>query len=1364
MTKIHYVVSPRPGGNLRGALGTQGNSLALIPGGGHEVSLNLTPADISRYDRIGDDLQITLADGRIVVLEGYFDGDSYGANRLFLSTDGVINEVSFADINCVALEPQYGPTEAWGKWNPHNELIFHDQPVTSLIAADGDFDLLYPIAGAVGLGLLLTTEGRDNPAPPRIVPRVDDADAVIRFGGDDTRALLITGIAAPGSDISVKIDGVTMSAVANEKRGWSVAFEGAAFPDDGSYSDIEVTVREPDGTVTKLDGPSYLIDTTPPQIRVDQGSVSSDDLFNAVSHADGVTVSGRAEVGSTVAITLDTMTSSCVVGANGRWSFTFDEDVLPAGEYTSEFTVTATDSFGNTTTLSDSVQIDTVADPLTIDSVTGDNLLSARDGASDFAITGTSAPGAMINVSFAGITRNVVTGEDGVWSMPIAAGELPGGEYDTSATATTVDAAGNIATRTVELLVDTVTFVTLEDTPLTGDDVFNLAELRAGKTLTGTGEVGATVVVTFGDPAPGLFSVAEGELTGSAVVGADGSWTIRFTPAAISGAGRSAPLSSGLVSVLPTGTYDTTVNVVAVDAAGNRASLVHDFRIDTETTITVNTATVEGDGIVNAAERADGIVLTGRGEPGASVVLSVEGVEFSAVVDAAGDWFVTLPAAILPTGSYSLSVAATATDTAGNVARDAGSIGVDTRTTVSVDADGVERDGIVNAAERADGVTLTGQAEAGAVVRVTLGAVTHVVTTASDGNWSTDFAAAEIPSGERVLTATAVSTDAAGNTATASDTITIDTLVSGFASTLVPGGSDRIVNLAEAGRGITFGGTTEPGSSVKVTLAGVQNTATVSADGNWSVTFDRGQLPSGERNATMTAVATDSAGNTDTITQSVRFDTDAGVLTIDRAPVEGNDVVNFQEAADGVVLTGTSNPGQAVQVTMAGVTVNVVTDAAGNWRAPFNAAEVAPGTYVAQITATTADIAGNTLTVTDSVQVDTSVINFAIASAPILGDGIVNAGEATSGVRLSGTVERGASVEIMFRGVKYAADTDAAGNWLVEIPGIAIPRGETAEPVLVKTTDLAGNTAQLTSVLTIDTEVSRLTVDDSLFTSDDVLNAREVDLGLTLTGQVEAGSTVLVTLGSVTHVADVDQAGNWSVDIPGDEMPRGTLAADILIAATDLAGNTRSMTQSVSVDTDEPGAPVWVDYTRGHLGLNSITLDTVPYTVEIGRLVTGPGGMSVVDLGVTSSFDIPDVGTYHRFDGSVPDGSHLVVSYSDNVGNETGAFLVTDNPASSEVRFTDQMAQRLGAFDVELINLDFAEDTNLTLTEYQIQTLSNTTDTVVILGGSDDSVTIVGASRAGTTEVDGQSFSLYTLGDASILLDADITNVNIGVV
>lgn len=1368
MRQIQFVVSTSSEKVFRGNVANPEDVIKLDPGGQNQVSLNIAAAEVARYDRVGNDLQILLVDGRLVLIEDYFDAALTSTNKLYLSRDGLITEAAISETNEGSLNVFYGNTAELGKWSPLDHLIFSDEPVENLNSPDDQRDFLGSMLGAVGLGTLglgtLLLSGDDSDQPARILPTVTDPDAVITVSGSDQRSLLIGGTAAPGSEVSATIDGFRVVAITDDNRNWSIQFKDDQFPKDGSYVDVQVVAREPDGTVSTLDGPTYLIDTTPPQLSIDDGTVGSGDLFNAVSHANGVTVSGTAEPESSVTIDLGTSSRTFVVGADGRWSFTFDATILPAGEYTRNISISATDSFGNQTTVSDAIEIDTVGNPLTIDPVTGDDILFGLDRAEGFVITGTSTPGALVSVSFAGIEQDVLTDAAGIWSLQAVPDALPEGKYDETVVATTLDTVGNGTTTSAVVHVDTSTFVSITDTPFTEDNILNAFDLAAGRSIIGRGEAGSTIMVTIGTAAPTQLRLSENGVTRTAVVSADGNWSVSLDPSDLSIAAPRTLFAPRPQLILEPGTYGATVNVIATDAAGNEAVTSHDFGVDTETNVSINTALVEGDGTVNSIEREDGIVVTGRGEAGARVVLSVEGSQFTAEVDAAGDWSITLPAEVLPEGVYSAALAATATDIAGNVATTSGLISVDTQTEVSVDTDNVEGDGVVNAIERADGVTLTGRAEAGARVLVTLGAITHNTTASADGFWSTDFAAAEIPSGERVLTVTAVATDAAGNIATASDSLLIDTLVRNFASTMVPGGVDRIVNAAEAEQGIIFGGTTEPGSSVMVTLAGVQKVANVSTDGNWQVTFTPGQLPSGELNAIMTAVATDAAGNTQSITQSVRFDTDAGSLTIDSAPIESDDIVNFVEVSDGVVLTGTSNPGQIVNVTMAGTTVNVVTDAVGNWRAPFAAADVAPGTYVAQITATITDTAGNTLTRTDSVRVDTEVVNFAMSSIPVEGDGVVNGREAADGVRLNGTTEPGATVNVVFGGLTYVATVDPAGNWLVEIPGAAIPRGESLAPLLVTTTDLAGNIAQISSALTIDTEVNRLALDDGLFSADKVLNTREVDSGLTLKGQVEAGSTIRVTFDDVTHTANVDTTGNWIVDIPSHDIPRGTIVAKITVDATDLAGNTRSITQSVSIDTDNPETPVWIGYSRNDTGVLAITLDTVAHGVELGHLMAGPTGISVVDLELASRLNIPNVGTLYSFGSSVADGSHLIVSYVDNAGNASGALLVSDDPASNAVTFTDQMAQAIGAFDVELIDLRFAEDTNLTMTEHQIRALSGTTDTVAVLGGSDDSVNVRGASLTGTTEVDGNGFNVYILGDSTILIDDEITKVNTGVV
>ncbi|WP_121631270.1 Ig-like domain-containing protein [Tropicibacter alexandrii] len=1460
MGAIEFVIRTRAGAIERGSVGGGDEDFLIDAGTGNDISLNIRQADLRGYDRSGNDLLVTLADGRVIVLEGYFEVGADGGNRLFLSSDGILNEVSFVQTDNGALFAQYGPTETWGKWSPSDQLIFIDDPQVvadaPLNAYDGEEEevtmlgtaLLGGLAGtgagvgaaALGgaalIGAGLTGGGGGNGGggggggTTWVTPTVDDPDAVHTISGNDTPSLTITGTANPGSTVVVIIGGETVTVISDGNGIWEATFDGDDFPDDGLYPNVNVEVTDPDGTVTGLVGPSFEIDTIGPIIDVTHGTVSAGDLFNAVSHAGGVTLSGTGEAGATLIIEIDGHTETLVIDNSGSWSATFDATVLPGGEYTSVVTLTATDAFGNTTVVTDSVEIDTIPHPITIDPVTADNIISGAEANAGFLISGTSTAGAIVTVSFETFSQDVLVAADGTWEVTVTAADFPGGEYSSDITVTTTDLAGNGSSAVWTVDIDTVNTLTLDNGPLTGDDLINATELAGGVTLTGMSQAGASVAITI-----------EG-ITQTVTADATGAWSTTFT--GLSG-----------------GTYQTSAQIVSTDAVGNTETLPHSFTIDTENAVTIDTSAVAGDGVVNATEQggmvtvtgtgeagatlvienalgstwtttvaadgswslqvpgsalaidgaehsylggtaplyvtstdaagnisysqgtvqvdtrtelvtliqdADGVInaaerdagvdVMGFGEPGSSIELTVSGQVLTTTVDAGGSWSVTIPTALVPTGQTSMDISVTATDPVGNVLTQDLNIPVDTATTVQVSTANVETDGVVNAVERADGVTLVGSTEPGNSVNVTMGGVTRPATVAADGSWTVTYSAAAIPQGETQVTVTAVATDAAGNTATATDTLDVDTLVRNFGITSTPGGADGIVNAAEAQAGMTVTGTTEPGGTVVLTLAGQTVQAVVDSNGNWTATFTESQLPSGETTATLTALSTDAAGNTSTVTQTVRVDTDAGLLTISPNPVEGDDVVNFAEASDGVVLYGTSNPGQMVTVTLGGVSHVVQTDAAGNWTAPFSAGEITPGTYTAQITATITDSAGNTLTRTDSVLVDTEVVNFATSANPVEGDNVINATEAADGFVLTGTTEPGSTVSVTFEGTTVQASVDANGNWSASFAASSVPAGEYSTGATIDTIDPAGNTATTSVTFGVDTLVNDLTGNAPTLTGDGTINALEAANGATLTGTVEPGSTVEVTFGGMVYVATVEANGSWSLDIPSDGIPRGTLTEPMLIEATDAAGNVRVINDSVQIDTDAPDSLNWLGYGRDGSGVDMIRTEMTDDAVYLGRLTNTGGAADIVDVDLSSSVDIGAIQqTWMSFDSAVPDGTHLVLATTDDAGNTTGTYLVTDDPHTNTVQMSDGIANALTEFQIDTIDLHFAEDADLTITEAQILALSETTDTVIIKGGSDDEVTIATAQLTGSETIDGEVYSEYTMGGATLLIDDEIT-------
>jgi hypothetical protein len=112
-------------------------------------------------------------------------------------------------------------------------------------------------------------------------------------------------------------------------------------------------------------------------------------------------------------------------------------------------------------------------------------------------------------------------------------------------------------------------------------------------------------------------------------------------------------------------------------------------------------------------------------------------------------------------------------------------------------------DTTINAAEARDGIVITGQAEAGSTVTVNGVAAT----VAANGTYTATIPTASLPAQDGPFAVNVATTDAAGNTATATQTLTLDRGTT-VAITGVEGG-DNTINAAEAAGGIVITGTAE---------------------------------------------------------------------------------------------------------------------------------------------------------------------------------------------------------------------------------------------------------------------------------------------------------------------------------------------------------------------------------------------------------------------------------------------------------------------------------------------------------------------------------------------------------------------------
>merc|ERR1712137_208991 len=96
----------------------------------------------------------------------------------------------------------------------------------------------------------------------------------------------------------------------------------------------------------------------------------------------------------------------------------------------------------------------------------------------------------------------------------------------------------------------------------------------------------------------------------------------------------------------------STVSVKATDAAGNSATASHAVLIDTVVDPLDMNQAGGSDAVVSAREARTGIDLNGQVEAGSSVVVNFDGTNYTAFVDGAGNWSVTIPPSEIRQGTY----------------------------------------------------------------------------------------------------------------------------------------------------------------------------------------------------------------------------------------------------------------------------------------------------------------------------------------------------------------------------------------------------------------------------------------------------------------------------------------------------------------------------------------------------------------------------------------------------------------------------------------------------------------------------------------------------------------------------------------
>ena len=1290
---------------------------------GEFLSLNVPRDMVAEVVASQGGVRIVLSDGNVINVAGLSGNEDGTVPRVLLSCGGVVYEIVPSQAESgysLALVPESaleGDLE---------NLTF--ESVCRVAFQDEGFDYAPLVAagllGVAALAALAQGPGSSD-SPDRPDPNVTfDEDAV---GGEGTvnasesrAGVTLSGTVDAGATVMVTVAGMSFEATVTGET-WSLYLPPGTLESGEYLQDVTVEATDQYGNTREIAG-DFAVDTEI-DLTVNARSVEGNGIVNAAERTDGVIITGTSDAGATVVVEMNGFSHSVTADAQGRWSVNFAVGEVPAGTYTAPVKVTTEDAAGNQTTVNTSIKVDTEARVAIAGPVETDNVINASEASDGVVLTGTTEPGSVVMVTFGTMTLAATVTASGAWSVNFPASAVEPGTYETVMVANAVDANGNAASASRTVTVDTETFVTVRTATLEGDGTVNFVERADGVTLTGTAEAGATVQVTFAG------------VTRTVTAGANGSWSADYTAANV-----------------PSGESVQTVSVTSTDLAGNTATTSGTVTIDTFVNrLEITSGPGGADGVINQTESGQNIVIGGMVERGSTVTVTLEGVTRTATVAADGSWTVTFPPGTVPGGEYNSTVTVNATDRAGNTSSISQNVRVDTVAgDVTLSSDPIEIDDTVNFVERSDGVLIHGTATPGLTVTVTLGGVAHQVVAGPDGYWESLYTSAEIPQGTYVSAISASITDSAGNTKTVTDSVSIDTEISLTLTKPIEG--DNILSGAEETNGLQLSGTVEQGSTVVVSYNGQNYNATVAANGTWTLTVPASAIASGEYTQGFTATATDRAGNTTSITDSVRVDTIVNRLDMSR-PVEGDDTINRIEAQDGVTLTGKVEQGSTVVVTFEGTTRTATVAANGTWTVDFAASEIPAGEYDAEVTISATDAVGNQMTITEMVAVDTEIS--LTLTKPIEGDNILSGAEETNGLQLSGTVEQGSTVVVSYNGQNYNATVAANGTWTLTVPASAIASGEYTQGFTATATDRAGNTTSITDSVRVDTIVNRLDMSRPV-EGDDTINRIEAQDGVTLTGKVEQGSTVVVTFEGTTRTATVAANGTWTVDFAASEIPAGEYDAEVTISATDAVGNQMTITEMVAVDTTPPEAPLVESYTRAGEGVRAISTSITDDGVEINT-VSSNG--TVGDPSYTTSTNTAWGEINYNFSAPIPNGSHLVITSTDDAGNNTSTLFVLEESLNNTVDIDNA---GLAGFNIEAIDLQFAEDSQLTLTVSDLEALSKASNSLTVHGGVDDTVTIVGATDTSETQdIGGRTYKVFDFGPngGSVIIDEDITVV-----
>ncbi|MBH0019558.1 retention module-containing protein, partial [Pseudoalteromonas sp. SWXJ133] len=1158
-------------------------------------------------------------DPNSVTFDSSFDQSVTEAFNLRDTSDGIVPDATTASIslNEQGVTNSSQPTITGTSENLIGETVNvtvtdvdgNSQVVSVVIGPDGTFEITLPTPVADG-PVTVVVEATDpvgNPINDTISIEIDTTPPLIAIDpviDSASQTVTITGTVSglnTGDNVSVTLTdsaGTVQTIVTQVDALGNWVITTTSPLSEGEFNVSAVAIDTAGNQA--VDQAVANVDLTAPEITVTAIADTNDTTPTFLGQVEG------ASVGSVITVVVtdingNVQTLTTLLNENGTWSVDATE-LLPSGEFTVVASVTdaagneaSAQTNGEVTFAPISIQINSIADTNDTTPFLSGNTSNVPAGTT-ITLTITVSGGSTF-------TLLAVTQEDGSWSAQVTT-PLPEGDF--SVVAAVIDDSGNEAQATavgnVDLTISINFIIDTNDTTPTVSGSTQDVEPGALVTVIFTGSDGAEETIQVITSADGSWSVeASNEL-------AEGQFSIVATVTDAAGNTASAsetgeidltapvimidpiedtnditPTLSGNVSGVPAGTEvilvitdsegnqqalttttntngtyaadittglsegEFTVTATVTDAAGNEANDTVVGEIDT------SAPTVTIDALTDSNDTTPTISGTATGEPAGTVVTITvtddAGNEQIIITEVLADGTFTADVPDeLSEGEYSVDVSVT--DTEGNESTATATGEIDTSAPiVTIDLLLDTNDttpaisGSVQGVPTGTTVTLTVTGANGIPQTIT-------AQTLTDGSWTANVLN-ELGEGDYTVDVSV--TDTAGNNGVASAAGTVDTSAPVITINTLGNTSDTTPTISGTVSGEPAGSTV---TLIVTDANGVDQTVTaqVIADGSWTA-----EVPAAlaEGNYSVVASISDSAGNEGTANTSGTIDTSTLTINIDiigetndQTPEINGDTFNIQ--------VGSQVDVQITDFTGATITLTTFVDANGLWSVT-PPADLAEGTVL--INATVTDLGGGTATAELNAVIDITPPTIQINQLETSNDTTpVISGNATgvvSGTVISLTVTDSQGVIRLFN---TTADID--GDWSLELPQ-ALASGDFS--VEAEVSDAAGNSASDTAIGNIDTAGPSLTVDFDTVTND----ATPTISG---TSDAEIGTSIIVVITDENGVEQtltttVDANGNWEVT-PQVELNEGDNT--VTVSASDAAGNTTTVTDTITIDTQAP--------------------------------------------------------------------------------------------------------------------------------------------------------------------------------------------------